>query len=693
MPTLSYPISEVANQIIDPIIQQLTLGFLKTNGIKPYIDDNYIHINTDRSSSDVTTDKNGRLSSNENRVDVDTDIVLNPSVPLWEMNNAGNNASFGITRQGYNDIIISAGSNSTNRKGFSKGSHVAIYNDRSIGTFIEEFTQLFGVTLTLKITTNGYDLAQRFYSTLSAKYFNDQIYEIFDLFISYPFDTGLQAICALIYRCKHNICEDAKIKLSDVIQYVKDYSKSDIGYRYQLNDLQGGELRNRQLVLRRGIKDVPCLVTHDSERPEVERIEKAPFLFTTTVTLKMQIEIPTFLLFGLPIVIHNVALPEILFRKKTENMTNFPSIYSKPQLDLFDRVMQKTITKFPGTDQLVRYPIYDDWLPPNVLVNNDEYSTLLILTVTLDEGDMTCISFNDMDEYRLSPFMCELLQMHQTEDLLNGDGIFRLLVFANDGILVNDLVTFDQETLSVAFKATNKRPIYRIVLAERINILSMNMKWYPTVLRYRFLFPLTLARSTNYLHDKGFVTYVPDQSIYLDICKIFHSEHLYAVLRTMMKTGKVPHNIYQFTQNANQFACYIMQTKAYSRRDAATEDPDTNTHLPGRLDKDPEQVWYMKTNDGIFYSTKDYCCCCPPNPSIETMLDSVETLYDVFMKACMELKIIHSYRPQSPLSLGNADGIPYYVPEKGGLNGFNSPLRIVNYNVYLEYQQAQRASS
>lgn len=602
MPQLYFKVAETATRVIDPVVEQIKNTLIDQFGIAAYFAGNQF-IDNDRFAPTDDTDTQGNMRFGNNRMDVEVETHYNPSSQLWDMTVPHNHGAYGQSTMFANQ-------------------YESVFNDPAVGVSVQELTVPFGLTLTFKLQLLTYDAAQNILDAILASSHGELVNRVHDLTYSYPVPLTMMAALYCVYKNRSSL-QDMGFQA-----YLKNFSSDRFGLDVLKYDL-GKPNPETQMVAHKVQMNCIAQLTCDQDKPEVEKTEMANAWYNLEFTYKIQFGRPQRLQVTLPVAVENQPLPPYMFEKSFKGY--YDHLVGSMQTKSFNSVMRHLGASTDMSATLIRMPEYDDWVPRNSIVRKYKYSAIMIAVLQMNPGGPTTVSLNDLGDVALSDEVKTILSQSTADDVFGLEGLFNISVFSNNAPVDRFNMDFDPDTLTVSVNATQKINIYRIVLSEAMDIRTVNPKWYPTVLQYRYYFPMTIMRSLDYLISIGTYAVTPDQGLLSLIRKVKSRGIFDNILEAMVNAGRVDNKIYQYTQTTEQFADYITNTRPHVFE---TDPPD--------------------------------------------MVDSL-TLFDVFCAICIQIKMLTPENvPQKYLR--TPKGYPYGQGQ-GGFYDFNLPVRMWRVNI------------
>lgn len=678
MPQLTMHIKEANNRIFIPIARQALTNILMRCGLADLFGDNK-YIRAPGMANEIYL-QDGRVNIGDDRVDMDITYNLTGSEVLYPAQTEYGMPSNGIFRTGIIYNTANYGTTKNDNNPFLKINRPSIFQDNGIGVSIQEYTQPSGFTATLTFKTNTWDSSYKVFNMMNSVY-NDGVTINHDFTMSYPIGFPLFAILMRIYKIKSG---KDKIEQDEFVDYVQRHCQTYFSFNVRKMDVEEAiKLKkknpnkplpnfhfNIEPIIVRHIKNAIEQTTIDNGAPEEVKGVQEVNAYQIAATTKFQFNIPRFLIVNLPVAIYNTPLPDSIFANvNAANSGSFFDVQASYSIAGFDSMVKTTQNCPSHTAPIARFPKYDDWYPPYTVHRASSYRPLIFAVYTIDEStdDYPTIKLDtDFHDYQLSDFVKEILKLHTREDMLNGTGLFRVEIYSNDTPLDNSLIDYDPDTFTVTFKTRYLKTVYRVVLSECMNFHTIDRKWYPVIVKYRYYFPMTIIRNVDALIKQKVLTITPPDELFKFITYLKKTQQLDKVIKRMVELGFAPNGFFQFTQSANQFADYISTSRIMTCQDVRNKNPVTN-NLP---DQDYFHVQYYLTN--------------PVNGSILIKPDDSDyfdktsnvTLLEIFTKICVDMKLLDPDIKFTPRLF--YDSTFLHMIENGNRYAYNAPLRIIN---------------
>lgn len=544
MPYLYRPIQDVASRIIDPVVSQVWGSVLDQLSLRQTFQDN-IYINNDRSAASQTDDGHGNINLQRNQCKIEVDTAYNPSEQFWNTW-----SPYGSTASGMSKTTAN--------------TYQTIFLDPEAKMSIQEMTQVFGLTLTFEMTFLSYDVAQQTLTNLYNQNLGTIVNHVHDIVYSYPVD--LTTLCALwaVYKSKTDYPDKSA---SAFFTYINAMSQAQFKFDVRRVDLVQSQ-QETQFAVKRQQMNCQALLSCDQQKPEVVLEDNMPRAYSLTFTYRIQFGRPSLLQILMPIMVDQTPIPSWLFDKPA------PSFMETLQGIMQNQVFDSAIKHLSGPNPMTiiaQVPNYDDWsVPENSLISQNNYNPFFIGASMLNTQGVTSMPLTNLGDYQLGTFVKELLALHSADDLYYNDALFNVSIFSDDVALDRIIYQWDPQTLTISYTASRVHNIYRVVISETTDLTKVHPKWYPTILKYRYNFPMTLMRNANYLFTKNYWSVGSTDQLIQLIDKVRLRGLLDTVVAQMIALGDADYSLRFYTQTSDQFASYLCNTQA---RVQTNEDP------------------------------------------------------------------------------------------------------------------------
>lgn len=664
MPDVFFPVTEISTNILDPLIAQISETVLRQLGIRQYFDTS-IYYNTPRTTSSLADDGRGNINLSRNRCDITVEEILNPAGVMWDTATTGNQTAYG-TSPSY------------------RSNYQSIFRDDIAGVSILEHTMPAALFFSFKLKFLSFDAAQIAFASILGQNHGTVVGMVHDVVYSYPIALRLLVALSAIHQRRVSFTGDFNAYLDQyaTVQWHRNIRKLDVGSTPQ----------EFQLVAQKQQLRCQALLECTQNEPELDRVDKLAQSYSIDFSYKVQFGRPNILQLVLPVSVENQSLPDALFSKEKYNAVDF--LQNRIQTMSFTKFMD-SYSNYRPPPLIMRLPSYDDFSPPpDGMLTTAGYHSFVSAAMTLDIPGPTHIDFSNLGDYRLADIVVELIKLHSQSDLLGHQGLFNLSIFADDTPLDASLLTIDMLTTTIAIAATVKTKVYRILVSEATDLKWVHPKWYPTLLKYRFFFPMTIERNLNILLNAGGAQITSDPELTLLIARLMQKRQLDSIIENLITRRAADYHIYSYTKSAQQFGDYIGLTRAKYPPEKAIQTLRTSVVQPSL----GPVLTFDNTTD-IFEDMLVYGDAIPAGTVVLSVTSSTvtlstptttavladstltfvlknETIYDAFIRECLKAGYVTPDLIPNR-SLRTPTGYPY-GPNQGGFYAFNLPLRIFN---------------
>lgn len=618
MPRIYHRMESTGYHILNVIVNEVVNGILDKIDALRYVK-NAIYILHSFSSYSSSSDRSGTISLIKDRCDVNAKFVLDPQAVPWP-----NLAPYSTPAYGLRSDL--------------NGNHRCIFADTDTYVHLEEYTTPAAIDMDFTLTFQTFDAAMRVFDMLKILNVGSVSDAVFDLSYGYPLTNSMMQMLMAVFQTKTGYT-------GDFIDYLKQYQKNPINFDIRKQQLTA-DRADVELMVR--CQQLMCqgLLTFDQSEPTVIRENNLPGSYTLEFNFKIQFGRPTMVVGILPVITNNQLLPYYLFEKDLS--TDNPYVSGQFQDPWMDPGILMNYKHYIQTNQLIRFPSYDDWQINDTVLNNFSYKPFIIGAFTLDDT-VTTIDLLHLDDVTMNPITKEMMLALGSE-IFGVEGIFNVSVIA-DGIRLSSSLLSIDDNLVVTINATEKSAHYYLVLSEMTNIQFLNPKWYPIILKYRYFFGTAIMRNIDFMVTNGYFNITTKNNYINFLNKLKQSGNLASTIRTLIINGDATGEILQYINHTTFLADYTTHTRALN----------TNPTVPTGTD------------------TGSVNCATYMN----TMIDiTSRSLYNAFIEqgllsGALDLDTIPDEYLRTP------DGYPY-GPDQGGFRGFSTPLRVLNYHYRSE---------
>ena len=659
MPTMYQRIEAQGSSILSTVTHQVVTGLLDELDLNTLMKDSIYILNSFTAYSQYD-DGNGRITINKNRCDVNVSFILDKTQVPWPVESTRTNPALGV-------------------KPHLKGNQTPILFDEKAGVLMEYHTTPCALDMDFVLKFLNFDEAARAFDTIKAKYSSAAIGEPFDFSFAFPFSMANYAFLSEIFSRKTDY---ANKKLTD---YVKDMRVSDMSFDVRRSELTDPKA-DQVLMVRVMQVNCPAQLTMDQTEPDAEHVDQLPDSYSVSFKFVVQFNRPTIIACHCPLAIDNSPLPERFFTN------NLITSHNNPSLKWFfsDFMVHEYAARGQGGYNnafgIVRIPEYDDWFYADNLYERYEYRPILTAHFTLD-GPVTTIDLKQLGDVQLHSVVQTIIRETGNE-VLDYGGLFTIGVYANNMRLDQEIVSID-ENLVLTIRSDRKDVNYRIMVSETTSLKKTDPKWNRLLIKYRYFFPMTIERNIKHLIDNRYLYIAYDNSFLNLISQLSRRGQLKPILLKMVELGEDTNEIFSYTQNASQLADYLVYTQ--SKR-TAYPSPFWNTNIPAndaailkRYYEAEGGYYYLTSTDGklLFGADGRYLMGYNELPELPLLLEGASiygrSLFVAFIERCLiEGHIGLDEIPTQYLQYN--ESIYPYANTSGGLYGFNTPLRVIDYN-------------
>lgn len=623
MPTLYYNVEAPGVNILKIVQDEVIFGLLDELDLIRYFQD-LVYIYSSFTTASQYDDGQGAVSVVKNRCDVTAEYVMDKSQVPWPVETPYTTAAYGV-------------------RSTKKGNYTPILIDTDAGIHIEHRTIACAINMDFRLTFQTFDDACKAFDTIQTKYKGSLIQTPFDLSFAYPVSMGLFKYLMAVYQAK------TSYSTKDFMDYINDTKQTEISWDYRKSQLIESDA-DKQLMIR--CQQLGCLaqLTMDQKEPEAQLTDQLADGYTINFNLVIQFGRPNIVVVNTPVAVDNTVLPYGLFENSFINYHYNPSTAGIYQDLLCNEFMKRSYGDFNRSSQIIRMPVYDDWFSVDRQYVAYKYRPFLIAHFTLD-GPTTTLDLKQLDDVVLHPIVQKIFKATGSS-IFNYGGLFNVGVYANNLRLGNELVSID-ENLILTVQSNRLDKNYHLVLSETTDIQKTDPIWDSLLIKYRYFFPLTIERNLKTLIDKRYFTIDYDNALLNLIDKLHQSGIIKQVLKTMVDLGEINNEIYSYTQNPSQLADYLAYTASWR----------TDYSLP--VGTDPTSIMIRE-----YYGT------------VESSVDG-RSLLVAFIEQCLIFGFITLDTIPSQYLKPSTVVYPYSAL-RGGFYGFNTPIRVFNYNIRTE---------
>lgn len=622
MPKLYYRLEAPSVSILNTVTHQVVTGLLDELDLTDMFK-NSVYLDQSFTSYSQYDDGNGAPTLNKNRCDVDVNYIVDKSQVAWPVETSYTTTALGLRSD-------------------KRGNHTPILFDPDSNILIEHYTVACGMEMNFKMNFQTFDDALRTFDTIQSKYKGTLVTSPFDISYSYQVTTELYKFLLSVFEAKIDY------QSKTLLDYINDTKMTEISFDVRKSQLLE-ENADKSLMIR--CQQLNCLgqLIMDQREPDAVRVGQLPDSFTLNFTFNFQFGRPNLIVVNTPVSVDNTVLPYALFENGIINYHFNPDVAAVYQDLLVGEYAKRSYGNFNHSSQIIRLPVYDDWFSCDSQYVAYGYRPVLICHFTLD-GPTTTFNIRQLDDVVLHEVVQSILEETGNE-AFNYGGLFNLAVYADDLRLGQELVSIDSD-LNLTVTSGRLDKSYHLVISETTDLKKTDPKWDRLLVKYRYFFPMTIERNIYSLIEKRFFQVEADNDFLSLISRLHSQGRLKTVLKDMVAAGEDTYELFSYTQNASQLADYLLYKKS-KRDDYILPDPTT-----------PELI---AVNN--YYS----------------QITSVHgrSLFVAFIEQCLLKGYITLNDIPKQYLTPNQTIYPYTL-SSGGYYGFNTPLRVFQYNIRPE---------
>lgn len=526
MPTLDFHIKELDSHIVDPITTQLIGGILKDLNATHLNTPDTLYVTSDRRKSSTTSNAHGDANTTHSRCDVEVRTITNPASLKWDIMTLAHTTAHGTSK-------------------FHSEDSLPLFVDQVADVRLVEVHFPLTLSLSFSLKLKTIEEARLIEASLISKYYKESKYNTHDFSYAYPLDTYTLQALFHVYKMRSEFYNKVNF-----IDYIQNHSTSKVQF---LVDKTRAE---SQLTVKRVQINALGLLEHDQEAPEPLKEGQSTDRWELKFTYTVQFQYPNHLKMYVPVTVENELTDPALINAD-DSPYDFTYLEGLLQERSFNTILREMHA--PINQPEIRLPFYDDWIIPHSPAKSHSFRPLLVMCFTLDEN-ITAIPFKELGDINIHPVILDMMQEHG-QDIFTTKGIFNIGVFSNDHVLDKTLSHITPD-LNVLVDVSDKKKRYHIVLSEATDLRYMDDKYIRLLMRYRWYFPLTIARNLQRLIDLGHYTLDRANTALMIIEQCMYSGNLDKHIRTLIHAGHVTHHIFQYTATAYQFCDYLMNTRS-----------------------------------------------------------------------------------------------------------------------------------
>lgn len=613
MPSLYYHVDAPGINILKTVTDEVVAGLLNELDLTRYFKNSVYILSSFMANSQYSTD--GRPDLIKNRCDVDVSYIMNKTQVPWPVDTPYTTTAYGL-------------------RATQKGNKTPIFIDADSDILIEQHSTACALDMNFTLTFNNFDEACRAFDTIKSRYEGSLTQIPFDLAFSYPVSLDLLTFLTAVFKAKSDY------RNKTLYQYIQDKTVGKINFDVRKSQLTQSDADHALMIRQQQLRCL-YLLTMDQKEPEVSRIDELPDAYTVSFNLQFQFGRPVTLMVHTPVSVDNTLLPAFLFSSISKNYHNDPDVTALYEGLFLDNFARQNYGNKSAQD-ILRSPVYDDWFSVDQQYVFFKYRPFAILHFTLD-GSETIINLNNLGDIGLHPIVLAIFK-EMGSQLFNYGGIFNIGVYAGKLRLGSELLSLD-DNLNLTIRSDRPDQVYHLMFSETTNLFKMTNDWDELLIKYRYFFPLTIARNIEHLIEKHYFTIVSDDSFLILLNKLKQNGKLYQILKTLVSLGEDTNEIYGYAQNVNQLSSYLLSTMSQRQ----------NYQVPIGTD----DISILIQN---FY--KDYA-----SPESRSLF--IAFLEQLLLNGLISLETL----PKQYLD-PNMTIYPYF--ENGAYYGFNTPFRILN---------------
>lgn len=247
----------------------------------------------------------------------------------------------------------------------------------------------------------------------------------------------------------------------------------------------------RELVIEKNLIDSLITFEHEVDRPTENKNKKTTEFYDVPLTVTVQFQRSSEIILKYPCVVDNTLIPSVLIPNPGRNhdlpIASARGHHPVPYIDRTYRFLH------PTRRDPIRFPFYDDWLPPYNHLRQRTYHPFFISMYLIDETDKTVIDLRQLqDGYSLHPVVLEILKL-QGKESFQADVIFNVALYLNDSFEDSSKLEFTDD-LKIVVDAKSIYQQRRLVISEISDYGYLNPKWWELIKEYPdFFYPNTIG--------------------------------------------------------------------------------------------------------------------------------------------------------------------------------------------------------
>lgn len=438
-------VDQITTHVLDPVVEQVCRKMLDQLDATSIIGE-HMYINTGYTAASKTSDISENPVLEDNRMDVEADVIMNPYNTEDSSTTTENNRPVHdkeLNRSYYNRHMVLA----------SKYPRIDLMVS-SVPCSIQ---------MSCKLTIKSREQAHRIFDTLMSVYSGAYSLTYQDIFYNYNVPKKIITALYILYTA-HNPDD------SGFAQYLMD--KSNV-----IDITMDRELKNSELVIRKHTTNAMLKVQVDGNRPEAQgRQSNVPEKYVIGFTTILQFSRPHAFILRYPIVIDNKLIPDTLTPRIPDDEL-LKDIYGKHDtLTMSD--YELIYQRFDGCRPIIQ-PWYDQWkVPPDAPFIEYQYKRFFQGIVLLDlENPETVIDLAEpLDTYiRLTDDVLQQIR-DQGSGSLWPEAHLIVGLYSDDTFVEPSTLSLDGTILRIPNKDITKT--YRLVLAHRKEKRYAYRQWF-----------------------------------------------------------------------------------------------------------------------------------------------------------------------------------------------------------------------
>ena len=539
MPVRAFRVWETHTRVLDPIAEQIAFSLLRQLGIERYFNDQgQVFVHTDRTAISRNTEEGGYVRVSNDRADFQVEYIFNPLNTQWSMDVFDNMQAHWMSLQ-------------------RKNEHVPLFSDPVADVQVVESHVPTGINMEVTLAFNTIDGAMAAVEAINNIQHGTAITTVHDIVYTYPLDTYITNALFIIY--KHRTFTPPK----NFITYLIENSTAKIQLDARREDL-GKDPKDRvmQLVVKRHQLGGLAVLQYTESAPEAEKIEQQTDRFLVKFQYMFQFSRPGNLRMTYPVMVENKLLPsEMVYEEPSSYIESLSGVYLQRSFNSFLRTW--TPNNPPIT--CIRVPYYDDFNVPYSPVRAAQFNHFFLGGLILGsptEAIVVDLSGDLGDGLRLHPKTVEIMKMQAADrSILKTNGIYNVSVFVNDTPLSTaDISVTPDLVFTIDVRDMQKR--YHLVISEATDVRQLDNKYLQVLMDNRCYFPSTVASNLQALIKRGVYKIVPSSPLLSLVRNCLYRGTIDPLIRKLIDDGHCEHDVWEYTQSADQIIHYTSITKS-----------------------------------------------------------------------------------------------------------------------------------